>query len=106
MVLAVALSACAVGNCKSTKLVASVTNPTYAGQHFKKVLIIGMSDHMGIRSDFEDAMAARLQRDGVHAVPGHNILLRPKGTRMDPDYLRRRSKSTTSTRSWCRAWSA
>jgi hypothetical protein len=92
MVLAVALSACAVGNCKSTKLVASVTNPTYAGQHFKKVLVIGMSDHMGIRSDFEDAMAARLQRDGVHAVPGHNILLRPKGTKMDPDYLRAQIK--------------
>jgi hypothetical protein len=90
--MAVLVSACAVGNCKSTKLVASVTNPAYAGQHFKKVLVIGMSNHMGIRSDFEDAMAARLNRDGVHAVPGHNILLRPKGTKMDPDYLRAQIK--------------
>jgi hypothetical protein len=92
MVLAVLLSVSAIGDCKSTKLVASVTNPTYAGQHFKKVLVIGMSNNMGIRSDFEDAMAARLTRDGVHAVPGHNILLRPKGTKMDPDYLRAQIK--------------
>jgi hypothetical protein len=92
MVLAVLLAASGIGNCKSTKLVASVTNPTYAGQHFKRVLIIGMSNNMGIRSDFEDAMAARLKRDGVHAIPGHNILLRPKGTRMDPAYLRAQIK--------------
>lgn len=92
LLMAVLLSVSAVGYSKSTKLVASVTNPTYAGQHFKKVLIIGMSNHMGIRSDFEDAMAARLKQDGVHAVPGHNILLRPKGTKMDPDYLRAQIK--------------
>ena len=90
--LALLLSASAIGNCKSTKLVASVKSPTYAGQRFKKVLVIGMSDNPEIRSDFEDAMAARLTRDGVHAVPGHNILLRPKSAKMDPDYLKAQIK--------------
>ena len=47
-----------------------------------------MSDNPAIRSDFEDAMAAQLNRDGVHAVPGHNILLRPKSAKMDPNYLK------------------
>jgi hypothetical protein len=92
MVLAIVLSASTVGNCKSTKLVASVLSPTYSGQRFQKVLVIGMSDNPAIRSDFEDAMANRLKSAGVHAVPGHNILLRPKSAKMDPDYLKAQIK--------------
>jgi hypothetical protein len=81
-----------IGNCKSTKLVASVKNPAYTGQHFKRVLVIGMSDNPAIRSDFEDAMANALKREGVHAIPGHNILLRPKAAKMIPDYLKEQIK--------------
>ena len=92
MVLAIVLSASTVGNCKSTKLVASVLSPTYSGQRFQKVLVIGMSDNPAIRSDFEDAMANRLKSAGVHAVPGHNILPRPKSAKMDPDYLKAQIK--------------
>ena len=90
--IALLLFASALGNCKSTKLVASVKSPTYNGQHFARVLVMGMSDNPGIRSDFEDAMADALKADGVHAIPGHNILLRPKGTKMDPDYLKAQIK--------------
>jgi hypothetical protein len=92
MVLAVLLTVSAVGNCKSTKLVASVLSPTYAGQHFKKVLVIGMSDNPAIRTDFEEAMSNKLKSAGVHAVPGYNILLRPKSAKMDPTYLREQIK--------------
>jgi hypothetical protein len=92
VVMAVVLAASVVGHCGSTKLVASVKSPTYSGQRFRKVLVIGMSDNPAIRSDFEDAMAKRLTRDGVHAVPGHNILLRPKSAKMDPEYLREQIK--------------
>ncbi len=92
MVLAVLLTVSAVGNCKSTKLVASVLSPTYSGQHFKKVLVIGMSDNPAIRVDFEEAMSNRLKSAGVHAVPGYNILLRPKSAKMIPDYLREQIK--------------
>ncbi len=92
MLMAVLLAVSAVGDCKSTKLVASVKSPTYTGQKFQKVLVIGMSDNPAVRSDFEDAMSDRLKRDGVHAVPGHNILLRPKSAKMDPDYLKAQIK--------------
>ena len=88
MVLAVVLTASAIGNCKSVKLVASVKNPSYSGQRFRKVLVIGMSNDPAIRSDFEDAMAGKLARDGVEAVPGHTILLRPESANMDMDYLK------------------
>jgi hypothetical protein len=91
-VIALLLAATALGNCKSTKLVASVKSPTYNGQHFARVLVIGMSNHMSVRLDFEDAMADALKAQGVHAIPGHNILLRPKGTTMDPNYLREQIK--------------
>ena len=90
--IALLLAASALGNCKSTKLVASVKSPTYNGQHFARVLVIGMSDNPAIRSDFEDAMANALKREGVHAIPGHNILLRPKAAKMIPDYLREQVK--------------
>ena len=92
MVMVVLLTATVAGNCKGTKLVASVKSPAYNGQRFKKVLVIGMSDNPAIRSDFEDAMAGALKRDGVHAVPGHNILLRPKSAKMDPGYLKAQIK--------------
>lgn len=92
MVLAVLLTASSIGNCKNTKLVASVKAPGYVPQHFKKVLVIGMSDNPEIRLDFEDAMANALKREGVHAVPGHNILLRPKSAKMDPGYLKAQIK--------------
>jgi hypothetical protein len=88
MVITLLLAASATANCNSAKLVASVKNPTYSGHHFKKVLVIGMSDDPAIRSDFEDAMAAKLTRDGVEAVPGHSILLRPDSANMDLDYLK------------------
>ena len=92
MVLAVLLTASSIGNCKSTKLVASVLSPTYAGQKFQKVLVIGMSDNPAVRTDFEEAMSNRLKSLGVHAVPGYNILLRPKSAKMDPDYLKAQIK--------------
>jgi hypothetical protein len=90
--MAVVLAASAVGNCKGTKLVASVKSPTYNGQHFARVLVIGMSNDPAIRDDFEDAMANALKAKGVHAIPGHNILLRPKAAKMIPDYLKEQIK--------------
>jgi len=91
-IIAFFLAASALGNCKSTKLVASVKSPTYAGQRFQRVLVIGMSNDPAIRDDFEDAMANALKREGVHAIPGHNILLRPKSAAMIPDYLKEQIK--------------
>ncbi len=88
ILIAVLLAASAVGSCKSVKLVASEKNPTYSGQRFRKVLVIGMSNDPAIRSDFEDAMANKLTRDGVVAIPGHSILLRPESANMDMDYLK------------------
>jgi hypothetical protein len=88
IVIAVLLTASAIGNCNSAKLVASVKNPSYSGQRFKKVLVIGMSDNPAIRSDFEDALANKLARDGMEAIPGHSILLRPESANMDLDYLK------------------
>jgi len=51
-----------------------------------------MSDNPAIRDDFEDAMANALKAKGVHAIPGHNILLRPKSANKIPDYLREQIK--------------
>ena len=84
MVMAVLLAVSAVGNCKSTKLVASVKSPTYAGQHFQKVLVIGMSDNPAIRTDFEDAMADRLKRRASTPFPATTSCCGPSRRRWIP----------------------
>ncbi len=86
LVLLLAVSTIAEG--KSTKLVASFKNPSYSGPAFHKVLIIGMSNDPGIRSDFEDALATKLTSPTLEAIPGHSLLLRPDSSNLDLRYLK------------------
>jgi hypothetical protein len=86
--LALLMMVTTVAQGKSAKLVASVKNPSYSGPRLRKILIIGMSENPGVRSDFEDAMAGKLSKDGVEAIPGHTLLLRPESSALDLNYLR------------------
>ena len=72
----------------STKLVTSWKNPSYSGQRFTKILVLGVSKNPSIRADFEDALSAKVTRPGVEAVPGNTILLRPESTQLDINYLK------------------
>jgi len=72
----------------SAKLVSSWKNPKYIGRPFHRILTIGMSENPAIRLDFEDALAEKLSRDGLEAVPGHDILFRPESPHLDLDYLK------------------
>jgi hypothetical protein len=51
-------------------------------------LALGLSNRTEIRADFEDALSAQLGNLGVAATPGHAILLRPEGSKLDLDYLK------------------
>jgi hypothetical protein len=73
---------------KSSKLVMSWRNPSYASKKFHRVLALGFSDKVEIRADFEDALAAELASNGLDAIPGNTILLRPPGTQLDLNYLK------------------
>ena len=73
---------------KSTRLVTSWKNPEYTGARFRKILVLGMSDKPGVRADFEDVLSKLVARDGVEAIPGNTILLRPEGTKLDLNYLK------------------
>lgn len=73
----------------SNKLVMSWKNPNYSPtKKFHRVLALGFSNRVGIRVDFEDALAAELASKGLEAVAGNTILLRPPGTKLDLNYLR------------------
>jgi hypothetical protein len=72
----------------SAKLVMTWKNPHYTGQPFHRILVIGMSENPVVRLDFEDALADKLSRDGLEAVPGHAILFRPDSPDLDLDYLK------------------
>jgi hypothetical protein len=72
----------------SAKLVSSWKNPKYAGERFHRILVIGMSENPVVRADFEDALSEQLTRDGLEAVPGNTILLRPDSPEVDMDYLK------------------
>ena len=51
-----------------------------------------MSANPGVRADFEDALSKLVARDGVEAIPGNTILLRPEGTQLDLNYLKTQIK--------------
>jgi hypothetical protein len=76
------------GSAKSSKLVTSWRNPEAPTTKFHRVLALGLSEKTAIRADFEDALAAQLEADGLAAVAGNTILLRPEGTQLDLNYLR------------------
>jgi hypothetical protein len=88
LVLGLVLAGVTVGYCKSTKLITKWRNPEYKGQQFHKILVIGMSNNPKTRSDFEDALSLKITRNGIEAVPGNSILLRPDTSKIDLDYLR------------------
>ena len=76
-------------NGKSIKMVTSWFNPTYKGQIFHKILVIGVAQNLKVRADFEDEMAAQIARPGTQTIPGNQILLRPDPkAKPDLDYLR------------------
>jgi hypothetical protein len=86
LLIAIILSTYTLAYSKS-KLVMSWKNPTYSGERFQRILIIGMSEDPVVRVDFEDALAEKLTRDGLEAVPGNSILFRPDSPNLDPGYL-------------------
>jgi hypothetical protein len=73
---------------KSTKLVTSWKNPEYSGARFHKILVLGMSEKTGVRADFEDELSKLVSADGIEAIPGNTILLRPEETKLDINYLK------------------
>ena len=92
LMLAVILAGATLANGKSTRLVASWKNPEYSGPAFHRILVLGMSAKPGVRADFEDALSKLVARDGVEAIPGNTILLRPEGTKPDLNYLKTQVK--------------
>lgn len=92
LVLAVILAGATLADGKSIKLVASWKNPEYSGPRFHRILVLGMSSRPGVRADFEDALSKLVTRDGVEAIPGNTILLRPEGTKLDVNYLKTQIK--------------
>ena len=92
LVLVLTLTAATLADGKSTKLVTSWKNPEYSGPAFHRILVLGMSAKPGVRADFEDALSKLVKRDGVEAVPGNTILLRPEGSKLDMNYLKSQVK--------------
>jgi hypothetical protein len=77
----------------STKLVLSWRNPEASAKQFHKILVIGMSDRVEVRANFEDALSAKVARPGIQAIPGNTILLRPEGTAVNLDYIKDQIRS-------------
>lgn len=77
----------------STKLVMSWKNPNYPEPHFKRILVLGMSDRTEVRANFEDALSGKIARPGIETIPGNQILLRPEGTTVDLSYIKTQVRS-------------
>ena len=83
-----ALAALPVANAKAAKLLVSWKNPDYSGPKPHRILVIGMSENPEVRADFEDDLSSAIANDGLEAIPGNSILLRPHSAELAPDYLR------------------
>jgi hypothetical protein len=77
-----------VAHAKAVKLLRSWRNPDYSSPKARRILVIGMSDNPEVRADFEDDLSAAIASDGLEAIPGNSILLRPHSAELDPDYLK------------------
>jgi hypothetical protein len=71
-----------------SKLITSWKNPAYGGPKLHRILVIGVAKNPSHRADFEDALSQRMTRDGIEAIPGNTLLLRPDSSKPDLDYLR------------------
>jgi hypothetical protein len=87
LLVVVLLLAAANGNA-STKLKMSWKNPAYSGPPFKTILVIGMSNNLETRADFEVALASKITSHGITAIAGTDILLRPTAGPLNLQYLR------------------
>ena len=66
LIVAIVLTAVVLVSGKSSKLVMSWKNPSYApDKKFHKVLALGLSDKTEVRVDFEDALATQLASTGL-----------------------------------------
>jgi hypothetical protein len=88
-----ALTSCAlallpVASARAEKLLVSWKSPAYSGPKPHRVLVIGMSENPEVRADFEDDLSSALAREGIDAVPGNTILLRPHSAELDAGYLK------------------
>jgi hypothetical protein len=81
------------GSWASTKLRVSWHNPNYARPRFKTILVMGMSNNLQTRADFEVALAGKITRPGITAIAGTDILLRPTAGKLDLTYLRGQMKT-------------
>ncbi len=77
----------------SSKLVLSWRNPAASAKQFRKILVVGMSDRVEVRANFEDALSAKVGRPGIEAIPGNTILLRPEGTAVNLAYIKDQIRS-------------
>ena len=93
LLFALVVLTASVAGAKSTKLVASWKDPAYGQTNFHRILVIGMSAKPGVRADFEDDLAKRVSDNGIEAIPGNTILLRPEGTHLELSYLKEQVKA-------------
>lgn len=75
LVLAI-LGVVALSGAKSTKLIFTWKNPSYASASFKNILLLAMNGKASSRADFEDQMVTGTRRPGIQAVPSYLLMPR------------------------------
>jgi hypothetical protein len=72
----------------NTKFVFTWMNPSYAGGHFKTILVLGINGKAVNRAEFEDRLSAEITRPGIAAIPSYSLLPRPNSTPLVMSELR------------------
>lgn len=72
----------------STKFVYTWMNPSYNGQHFKTIMVLGINGQVANRAEFEDQLTALIQRPGIQAIQSYSLIPRPNSTPIDVSQLK------------------
>ena len=69
--LPVLIASLAVTGCATKQIISQWSNPAYTLSPFKRILVIGITDHTAIRRNFEDEFTTELKAAGVDALPSY-----------------------------------
>jgi hypothetical protein len=72
----------------SPKLLISWKNPNYQDGRFTNILVLALNGKSEGRLEFEDLLAAALNRPGIHATQSYQFLARPNATPIDINDLK------------------
>lgn len=88
LLMLLTVAALGLGGCSTTTINGVWKDPHYSGGPLRQVLVVSVAKNDLMRRLYEDAFVAQLQKFGIRATPGYEVL--PAGFKGDPQQLKQK----------------